>query len=54
MLHKHLEWVKQAHALGLEVNVWAVDKEEEMKYFIDLGADYITTNYPEQLQALLK
>ncbi len=54
VLHKHPEWVKQAHDLGLEVNVWTVDKEEKMKYFIDLGVDYITTNYPEQLQALLK
>lgn len=53
-LRKHPEWVKQAHELGLEVNVWTVDKEESMKYFIDLGVDYITTNYPETLQALLK
>lgn len=54
VLRKHPEWVKEAHELGLEVNVWTVDKEEDMKYFIDLGVDYITTNYPEQLQALLK
>lgn len=53
-LRKHPQWVKQAHDLGLEVNVWTVDSEEEMRYFIDLGVDYITTNYPEQLQALLK
>lgn len=53
-LHEHPEWVEQAHKLGLEVNVWTVDKEEEMKHFIDLGVDYITTNYPERLQALLK
>jgi len=25
-----------------------------MRYFIDLGVDYITTDYPERLQALLK
>lgn len=54
VLRKHPEWVKQAHELGLEVNVWTVDKEESMKYFIDLGVDYITTNYPEKLQAMLK
>lgn len=53
-LRKHPEWVKQAHENGLEVNVWTVDSEEDMKYFIDLGVDYITTNQPEQLQALLK
>ena len=54
VLRKNPQWVKQAHDLGLEVNVWTVDKEEDMKYFTDLGVDYITTNYPERLQALLK
>lgn len=54
VLRKHPEWVKEAQELGLEVNVWTVDKEEDMKYFIDLGVDYITTDYPERLQALLK
>ena len=54
VIKKHPEWVKQAHDLGLEVNVWTVDTEEDMRYFIDLGVDYITTDYPERLQALLK
>lgn len=54
VLRNNPEWVKQAHDLGLEVNVWTVDEEEDMKYFIDLGVDYITTDYPERLQALLK
>lgn len=54
VLRKHPKWVKEAHDLGLEVNVWTVDSEEDMKYFIDLGVDYITTDYPERLQALLK
>ena len=44
----------EAHELGLEVNVWTEDSEEDMKYFIGLGVDYITTDYPERLQALLK
>ena len=34
--------------------LWTVDEEEDMRYFIDLGVDYITTDYPERLQALLK
>lgn len=53
-LRKHPEWVRQAHDKGLEVNVWTVDSEDDMRYFIDLGVDYITTNQPERLQALLK
>ena len=54
VLRKNPTWVEQAHKEGLEVNVWTVDTEEDMRYFIDLGVDYITTDYPERLQALLK
>lgn len=53
-LRKHPDWIKQAHKEGLEVNVWTVDKEEDMRYFIEQGVDYITTDYPELLQSLLK
>ncbi len=52
-LRKHPEWIQQAHDLGLEVNVWTVDKEEDMKYFLEQGVDYITTNQPEQAQKLI-
>ncbi|MEG0806770.1 MAG: glycerophosphodiester phosphodiesterase family protein [Alistipes sp.] len=54
VMRRHPEWVDQAHKLGLEVNVWTVNSTEDMNYFIGLGVDYITTNYPEQLLALLK
>ena len=54
VLRKNPKWVEQAHKEGLEVNVWTVGTEEDMRYFIDLGVDYITTDYPERLQALLK
>lgn len=54
VLRANPEWVKQAHKEGLEVNVWTVNTEEDMHYFTDLGVDYITTDYPERLQALLK
>ena len=54
VLRKNPKWVEQAYKEGLEVNVWTVDTEEDMRYFIDLGVDYITTDYPERLQALLK
>ncbi|MCM1150705.1 MAG: glycerophosphodiester phosphodiesterase [Alistipes sp.] len=52
-LRAHPEWVEEAHALGLRVNVWTVDREEEMQEFIDLGVDFITTDRPELLQSLL-
>lgn len=53
ILHAHPEWVEEAHTQGLEVNVWTVDSEEEMRYFIAQGVDYITTNEPELLQRIL-
>lgn len=53
-LRKHPEWIKQAQELGLTVNVWTVNKPEDMQWCIDQGVDFITTNEPEQLQQMLK
>ncbi len=52
-IYQNPQWVKQAHKLGMKVNVWTVDKEEDMKAMIALGVDYITTNQPKELKALL-
>ncbi len=49
---KHPEWVKEAHDLGMLVNVWTVNKEETIKAMIDLGVDCITTNDPELVRSL--
>lgn len=54
VMRRHPEWIKEAHDLGLLVNIWTVDSEEDMQWCIDQGADFITTNHPEQLQLLLK
>jgi glycerophosphoryl diester phosphodiesterase len=40
------ELVKQSHDLGLTVNVWTVNKQEDMEYETKLGVDFITTNEP--------
>ena len=50
----HPEWVKEAHNLGMKVNVWTVNKAETMRKLIDLNVDYITTDEPELLQSVLK
>lgn len=42
--YKHPEWVKEAHDLGMSVNVWTVNHESDMKAMIGLGVDCITTN----------
>lgn len=46
VIRSHPEWVNEAHALGMEVNVWTVDGDKDMEFYRDLGVDYITTNQP--------
>ena len=43
---KHPEWVKQAHDLGMSVNVWTVNAQDQLQKMIDLGVDFLTTNDP--------
>lgn len=54
VLKKNPDWIKQAQNLKLKTNVWTVNSEEEMHYFIDSKIDYITTDEPELLQKILK
>ena len=53
VFRKHPEWVKEAHDLGMNVNVWTVDKAEDIEAMRDLGVDYITTNAPVLCQQLI-
>lgn len=53
ILKKHPEWINDCHSLGLLVNVWTVNKPEDMKWCIENGVDFITTNAPETLQKLI-
>ena len=48
------QWVKEAHDLGMIVNVWTVNKEELMQKMIDLKVDYITTDAPEKALELIE
>ena len=50
---KHPEWISECHSLGMKTNVWTVNNSEDMKYFLGLGVDYITTNEPVMLQKLI-
>lgn len=50
---KNPHWVDQCHRLGLNVNVWTVNSEELMNRMLDLGVDFITTDYPELLQKVI-
>ncbi len=51
--NEHKDWIKQAHELGLKVNVWTVDNASDMLWLIEQGVDFITTNEPVVLQQLL-
>ena len=46
VMKKHPEWFQEAKDLKLKVNVWTIDKPEQMKEMIEMGADFITTDLP--------
>lgn len=50
---KNPEWVKQAHNNKMSVNVWTVNKKEDIQAMVDLGVDCITTNEPLLVRELL-
>lgn len=47
-------WIKEAHELGLSVNVWTVTNPDDIKMFRDKGVDYLTTNAPVEAKELCK
>lgn len=52
---KHPEWPLEAKKLGLEVNVWTIDGEEELHRFSQIpDIDLITTNDPEILLRIIQ
>lgn len=54
VFRKNPEWIDELHELGLSVNIWTVDSEEDIQWCIDHGADYITTNEPELAAKLIE
>ena len=50
---QHPEWVKEAHDLGMSVNVWTVDNPEDIRAMRDLGVDQITTDKPALAREIL-
>ncbi|MDH6312409.1 glycerophosphoryl diester phosphodiesterase [Parabacteroides sp. PFB2-10] len=47
-------WVAQMQDLGKTVNVWTVNTPGELAEMIELGVDFITTDYPELATLLIK
>ena len=53
VIAKHPEWVKQAHDLGMSVNVWTVNEPKDIRAMRDLGVDQITTDKPALAREIL-
>jgi len=50
---KHPNWIIEAKALGMTLNVWTANKRKDLNYFIENGFDCITTDRPERLFKLI-
>jgi glycerophosphoryl diester phosphodiesterase len=48
------ELIEAAHARNLAVNVWTVDKPEELRTLTSLGVDALITNTPEAARAAIQ
>ena len=46
--------VRTAHAEGLAVYAYTVDRSEDMRRLLDLGVDGLFTNHPDRMRALLR
>ncbi len=46
--------VRQAHAAGVRVIPWTVNRLEEWRRLLDWGVDGLTTDFPDQLAAFLE
>jgi glycerophosphoryl diester phosphodiesterase len=53
-LRKRVKWIKEAHELGLTVNVWTVNKEADIRWCIENGVDFITTDEPVLAKSIIK
>lgn len=44
----------KCHDMGLKVNIWTVDSDDDINFAISQGVDFITTNYPERCAELIR
>ncbi|MCD7970465.1 MAG: glycerophosphodiester phosphodiesterase [Alistipes sp.] len=42
-----------ARAAGITTNIWTVNREDDMRYIIEHGVDFITTDNPELAQKII-
>lgn len=51
---EHPTWIKEAHDLGLAINVWTVNTEEDMRTMLNQQVEFITTDQPALLNDVIK
>ncbi len=54
ILKEQPEWIQTAKDLGLTLNAWTANKQEDLDWLLANGFDYITTNEPELLFERIK
>lgn len=54
IFQKNEGWLADAHQRKLITNAWTVNEEETMRWLIERKINFITTNEPEKLLAILK
>ncbi|EPR73950.1 glycerophosphoryl diester phosphodiesterase [Winogradskyella psychrotolerans RS-3] len=47
-------WITEAKDLGLKLNAWTANKEEDIDWLLSHDFDYITTDEPELVFKRLK
>ncbi len=48
------ELLDAAHRFGVEVHVWTVDEEADMRRLLEMGVDGIFTDYPERMAGVVR
>ena len=48
------QWIRQAHELGMTVNAWTVNSEKGIRWCIEHGIDYITTDNPTLAKRIIE
>lgn len=48
------DWIREAHNLGMTVNVWTVNKDASILKMKEIGVDFITTDHPLRAKELLE
>lgn len=48
------KWKEEARENGFSINVWTVNKEDDIRRCLESGVDFVTTNEPELTRRIMK